>query len=154
LCLVRWLDILCPFSKKITLAINEKLVPALLDSSTPISKSLTLLIRPYPQPWHGAGTFTAEAVLAFGKSSTLAAVKDQDERSRLWWAFFVKLMQEQERWFDNPVKNKTPENVRDELAGIAGEVFQAENAVKGPASKVVGEIRDLLAVKPSSPNAG
>ena len=84
----------------------------------------------------------------------MAGIKDENERSRLWWAFFVKLMQEQDRWFNGPVKDKTAEGIRDELAGIAGEVLQAENAVKGPASKVVGEIRELISLKQTSPNSG
>lgn len=63
-------------------------------------------------------------------------------------------MQEQEKWFDGPVKLKTPETVRDELATIAGQVLESKNAIKGPASKAVGEIRQLISVKESSPNAG
>lgn len=149
-----YLDLLCPFSKKITLALNERLVPALLDNTSEISKSLTLFIRPYPQPWHPHGSYLIESVLAFGRSSALNGTGNAAERKRVWWAFFVKLMQEQERWFNGPVKDKTAEQVRDELASLAGDVLQAEDAIKGPASKAVGEIRDLIALKPDSPNSG
>jgi hypothetical protein len=131
----------------LTLAINEKLVPTLLDSSSPLSKSVTLLIRPYNQPWHAAGTFPVEAALAFGKSSSGSS-------PAIWWAYWVKLMREQEAWFDNPVKNKTPEQVRDELAKLAGDVLQEQEAIKGPVSKAVGEVRALISVQGSSPNAG
>jgi hypothetical protein len=82
------------------------------------------------------------------------SLKDENKKNEVWWAYFVKLMREQERWFDNPVKERTAESVRDELAGLAVEVLQDAGLVKGPASKVVGELRELIAVKSSSPNAG
>jgi len=49
-----------------------------------------------------------------------------------------------------PAKEKTPNQIRDELAGIAGEVLQSSDSYKGPASKAVGEIRDLIDVKSNS----
>lgn len=147
-----YLDLVCPFSRKITLALATTLIPTLLDPSTPLSQALTLLIRPYPQPWHASGTYTSEAAIAFGKLSYVT--KEKEPNTGLWWKFWVKLMEEQERFFDNPVKSKTPEAVRDELAQLAGEVLEKEGAVKGPASRAVGEVRELVGVKGSSPNAG
>jgi hypothetical protein len=49
-----------------------------------------------------------------------------------------------------PAKEKTPDQIRDELAGIAGEVLQSSESFKGPASKAVGEIRDLIDAKSNS----
>lgn len=61
-------------------------------------------------------------------------------------------MEEQERWFDIPSKSLTSDQIRDQLSVVAGEVLE-KRGVKGPNSKLVGEVRDKLALK-GTPNGG
>lgn len=104
---------------------------------------MSILIRVYPQPWHATSSIVCEAAVGFGLTHP---------DPKLWFAYFLRLMEEQEKWFDRPSADKTPQQIRDELAVVAGEVLE-QQGVKGPTSKLVGEIRDKITFK-GSPNGG
>lgn len=123
--------------------LSQTLVPQLLDSTSSLSKAMSLLIRVYPQPWHATSTLVCEAAVGFGLTHP---------EPKLWFAYFLRLMEEQDKWFDRPSADKTPEQIRNELAVVAGEVLESQGA-KGPASKLVADVRDKITFK-TTPNGG
>ncbi|ETW84097.1 hypothetical protein HETIRDRAFT_439015 [Heterobasidion irregulare TC 32-1] len=127
-----FLDYVCPFSAKLSLAIDSVLKP-LLDAGGKYDGKVKVIIRPQVQPWHASSTFTHEAGLA------IARVAPEN-----FWQFSLLLFKQQEDYFDIPTSTLTPLQIREKLAALAAQVI--------PASKV-GEFNDLLRLK-SSPNGG
>jgi len=128
-----WLDYVCPFSAKIT---KNALVPVVkpLLTTGPLQGKVQLFVRLQVQPWHGSSLFTHEASLAVGKVSPEA-----------WWDYHVLLMQRQDEFFDRPVADLTPTQIREKLVALAGEIPSIKSKLP--------EIQDLLAYK-GSPNGG
>lgn len=56
-------DYVCPFSAKLSLAINSVLLP-LLGPNGKYDGKVKVIFRNHVQPWHAASTFTHEASLA------------------------------------------------------------------------------------------
>ncbi len=126
-------------------SITAHLLPLVTTGS--LAGQLSILIRPYVQPWHVTSTLTNEATLAVGAA-----------HPTLFWAYWCALMEAQAAYFNQPAEDLCPREVRDRLAQLAGEVVsqaQERGEVKnvGPLSKVVGEVRDRMALK-TTPNAG
>ncbi len=60
-------------------------------------------------------------------------------------------MRNQEKYFAIPIKDTTSEQVRDQMAILAGQVAESEKW--GPSSKAAEQVRELLTLK-GSDNAG
>ncbi|KIJ69748.1 hypothetical protein HYDPIDRAFT_78645 [Hydnomerulius pinastri MD-312] len=127
-----FLDYVCPFSAKMSLAINDVLKP-LIDEGGKYYGKVKVIMRLQVQPWHGASTFTHEAGLA------VARVSPEN-----FWSFSLALFKKQGDFFDIPVSTMTPLQIREKLAELAAGVI--------PESKV-GEFKELLKLK-STPNGG
>ncbi|KAF9075071.1 hypothetical protein BDP27DRAFT_1315463 [Rhodocollybia butyracea] len=127
-----FLDYVCPYSAKMSLAINSVLVPLLAEGGKYGGK-VKVIFRPQVQPWHASSTLVHEAGLA------VARVAPQQ-----FWPFALALFKVQGEYFDIPTSNLTPLQVRDKLAKLAESVI---------GSNLSNEFKDLLALK-STPNGG
>ncbi|KAI0797095.1 hypothetical protein C8Q75DRAFT_710326 [Abortiporus biennis] len=126
-----FLDYVCPFSAKLSLAIGSVLVP-LLGPQGKYHGKVKAIFRNQVQPWHASSTWVHEASLAVARTSP-------DK----FWAFSLALFKAQDDFFDIPTSTLTPTQVREKLAKLA------EQATGAPAAKV----QDLLTNK-TSPNGG
>ncbi|KAJ6560187.1 hypothetical protein B0H19DRAFT_110523 [Mycena capillaripes] len=129
-----FLDYVCPFSAKLSLAIDSVLVP-LLGPGGKYHGKVKAIFRPQVQPWHGASTFVHEAGLAVARVSPES-----------FWTFSLALFKRQGEYFDIPASTLTPLQIREKLAALAAEV------VPVPAN-AAGSFADLLLLK-STPNGG
>ncbi|THH28422.1 hypothetical protein EUX98_g5767 [Antrodiella citrinella] len=127
-----FLDYVCPFSAKISLAIDSVLKPLFAPGGKYAGK-VKIIFRQQVQPWHGSSTFVHEAGLAVAR---VAPEK--------FWAFSLALFKVQGEYFDIPTSSLTPSQIRDKLANLAGTVIGADKAP---------DVRDLLTNK-TSPNGG
>lgn len=127
-----FLDYVCPFSAKMSLAIDRVLKPLFAPGGKYDGKVKTI-IRLQVQPWHASSTFTHEAALAVARVSP-----------EHFWPFSLVLFKNQGDYFDIPTSTLTPIQIRENLAKLAAEVI--------PSNKV-DEFKDLLKLK-SSPNGG
>ncbi|EGO02389.1 hypothetical protein SERLA73DRAFT_86683 [Serpula lacrymans var. lacrymans S7.3] len=121
-----FLDYVCPYSAKLSLAINNVLKP-LLDAGGKYDGKVKAIIRLQVQPWHASSTFTHEAGLA------VARVSPEN-----FWPFSVLLFKSQTSFFDVPSSTLTPLQIRAQLASLAAQVI--------PPSKI-DEYNGLLAIK-------
>ena len=64
-----YVDYLCPFSSKQLIGIQHQLVPLVFGQDAPWKDQLRIVVRPYPQPWHGTSTLLNEAAIASAKIS-------------------------------------------------------------------------------------
>lgn len=127
-----FLDYVCPFSAKISLAIDSVLKP-LVDVGGLYYGKVKVIMRLQVQPWHATSTYTNEA--------GLAVVRAAPEK---FWAFSLALFKQQTEFFDGPASNMTALQIREKLASIAAQVITEEQ---------VAVFKDLLKVKPT-PNGG
>ncbi|KAK7470201.1 hypothetical protein VKT23_001639 [Stygiomarasmius scandens] len=129
-----FLDYVCPFSAKMSLAIDSVLRP-LLGPGGKYEGKVKVIFRPQVQPWHATSTFVHEAGLA------VARVSPQH-----YWPFSLALFKNQGDYFDQPSLTRTPLEIRGNLAKLAGDVI-------GPDSSLVKDFASLLEHK-GSPNGG
>ncbi|KAJ6532271.1 hypothetical protein DFH09DRAFT_1182564 [Mycena vulgaris] len=127
-----FLDYVCPFSAKLSLAIDSVLVP-LLGPGGKYHGKVKAIFRPQVQPWHASSTLVHEAGLAVARASPES-----------FWPFSLALFKRQGEYFDIPTSTLTPLQIREKLAALAAEVIPAN---------ATGNFADLLLLK-SSPNGG
>ncbi|KAG2054925.1 hypothetical protein BDR06DRAFT_954842 [Suillus hirtellus] len=127
-----FLDYVCPFSAKLSFAIDNVLKP-LVDVGGLYYGKVKVIMRLQVQPWHATSTYTHEAGLA-----VVRAAPEQ------FWTFSLALFKQQGEFFDGPSSNMTPLQIREKLANIAAQVITEEQLVT---------FKDLLKLKPS-PNGG
>ncbi|KAG1766365.1 hypothetical protein EV702DRAFT_1150238 [Suillus placidus] len=127
-----FLDYVCPFSAKLSLAIDSILKP-LVDAGGLYYGKVKVIMRLQVQPWHATSTYTHEA--------GLAVVHAAPEK---FWTFSLALFKQQAEFFDGPSSNMTPLQIREKLASIAAQVITEEQ---------VAMFKDLLKLKPT-PNGG
>jgi protein-disulfide isomerase len=53
-----FLDLVCPFSRKMFKTVHSEVIPSLKDDS------ISFVLQQVPQPWHPQGTYVHEAALA------------------------------------------------------------------------------------------
>ncbi|KAG0698701.1 hypothetical protein DFH29DRAFT_940337 [Suillus ampliporus] len=94
-----FLDYVCPFSAKLSFAIDNILKP-LVDVGGLYYGKVKVIMRLQVQPWHATSTYTHEAGLALFKQQT--------------------------EFFDGPSSTMTPLQIREKLAGIAAQVITKE----------------------------
>ncbi|KAN0126747.1 hypothetical protein V8E52_000387 [Russula decolorans] len=128
-----FLDYVCPFSRKLSVTIDQ-IVKPWIDSGGRYEGKIKIIFRNQVQPWHGASTFTHEAGLA-------AARVSPDK----FWPFSLRLLQRQEEYYDIPASTLTAIQIREKLASL-----YAESGVSGDQIEV---FKDLLRNK-STPNGG
>ncbi|KAH7930623.1 hypothetical protein BV22DRAFT_1028084 [Leucogyrophana mollusca] len=127
-----FLDYVCPFSAKLSLAIDSVLKP-LLDAGGKYDGKVKAIIRLQVQPWHGSSIYTHEAALA------VARVAPEQ-----FWSFSLALFKKQTDFFDIPASTLTPIQIREKLVALAEQVIGPNKA---------GEVKELLTLK-STPNGG
>ncbi|KAG2099316.1 hypothetical protein BD769DRAFT_1511561 [Suillus cothurnatus] len=127
-----FLDYVCPFSAKLSYAIDSTLKP-LVDVGGLYYGKVKVIMRLQVQPWHATSTYTHEA--------GLAVVRAAPEK---FWTFSLALFKQQAEFFDGPSSNMTPLQIREKLASIAAEVI---------AKRQLEMFKDLLKLKPT-PNGG
>ncbi|KAL6309780.1 hypothetical protein BKA93DRAFT_723293 [Sparassis latifolia] len=127
-----FLDYVCPFSAKISLAIDAVLKP-LLSPGGKYAGKVKIIFRPQVQPWHASSTLTHEAGLAAARAAPDA-----------FWAFSLALFKQQGDFFDIPSSTLTPLQIREKLAAIAQQTIGANR---------VDAFKGLLKLK-STPNGG
>ncbi|KAK7053957.1 disulfide bond formation protein D [Favolaschia claudopus] len=129
-----FLDYVCPFSAKLSLAIDNVLVP-LLGPGGRYHGKVKVIFRPQVQPWHSSSTLVHEAGLAVPRVAPES-----------FWPFSLALFKRQGEYFDIPTSTLTPLQIREKLVALAGEVIAVP-------SNAAGRFADLLLLK-SSPNGG
>ncbi|KAJ7222690.1 hypothetical protein C8J57DRAFT_1392091 [Mycena rebaudengoi] len=127
-----FLDYVCPFSAKMSLAIDSVLLP-MLGPQGRFHGKVKIIFRPQVQPWHATSTLTHEAALAVARASPES-----------FWIFSLALFKRQGEYFDIPTSTLTPLEIREKLANLAAEVAPANT---------IEEFKELLKLK-SSPNGG
>ncbi|KAI0732846.1 hypothetical protein C8Q72DRAFT_773723 [Fomitopsis betulina] len=127
-----FLDYVCPFSAKLSLAIDSVLVP-LLGPGGKYDGKVKAIFRPQVQPWHGSSTFVHEAGLAVVRVAPGS-----------FWKFSLALFKHQEEYFDIPTSNLTPTQIRAKLVDLVSQTIGADKAAP---------FKDLLTLK-STPNGG
>ncbi|KAG6331302.1 hypothetical protein ID866_7788 [Astraeus odoratus] len=118
-----FLDYVCPYSAKMSLAIDTVLKPLLQEGGNYEGK-VKIIIRHQVQPWHGTSTFTHEAGLAVARVAPAQ-----------YWQFSRELFEKQGDFFDIPASTLTPLQIREKLAEIAASVIPADK---------VDEFKDML----------
>ncbi|OSD04554.1 hypothetical protein PYCCODRAFT_1433422 [Trametes coccinea BRFM310] len=127
-----FLDYVCPFSAKLALAIDDVLKPLFAPEGKYAGK-VKVIFRNQVQPWHGSSTFVHEAGLA------VARVAPEE-----FWKFSLALFANQREYYDIPVSNLTPTQIREKLAELVADSIGEDK--KAP-------FTDLLTLK-STPNGG
>lgn len=131
-----YLDPLCPFSAKQARSLAANVIP-LLHKGGKYHGHLSLVTRPYPQPFHYFAMFHTEAVLVFGYA-----------HPDLFWSYLTAVFDTQTEYFNVPVSTMTPSACRDKLTEVALSVLEKHGKLgSGPRSKAFGEFRDRLEVK-------
>ncbi|KAH9977680.1 hypothetical protein BGW80DRAFT_1435423 [Lactifluus volemus] len=101
-----FLDYVCPFSRKLSVAVNTIVRPLVEEKGTYEGK-VKIIFRNQVQPWHGTSTFTHEASLAVARVTP-----------EKFWPFSLLLLQRQEEYYDIPSSTLTPVQIRDKLASL------------------------------------
>ncbi|KAI0053717.1 hypothetical protein FA95DRAFT_1530643 [Auriscalpium vulgare] len=127
-----FLDYVCPFSGKLSVALDTVVKP-LVDGGKYDGK-IKVIFRNQVQPWHGSSTFTHEAGLAVARAAP-----------EKFWAFSLLLLKKQGEYYDIPTSSLSPIQIREKLAGLADEA--------GLSQSQVAEFKDLL-INKSTPNGG
>ncbi|KIO12346.1 hypothetical protein M404DRAFT_124552 [Pisolithus tinctorius Marx 270] len=128
-----FLDYVCPFSAKMARTIHTVLKP-LVESGGKYDGKVKIIMRLQVQPWHATSTYTHEAGLA-----VLRVAPGH------FWKFSRVLFDRQEEFFDIPVSNLTPLQIREKLAEVAASVIPADR---------VNDFKELLKNRPGHPNGG
>ncbi|KXN89483.1 Disulfide bond formation protein D [Leucoagaricus sp. SymC.cos] len=124
-----FLDYVCPFSAKLSRAIDNHIKP-LVSQGGKYRGKVKVIFRLQVQPWHASSTLTHEAGLA-----VLRASPDN------FWVFSRLLFDSQDDYFDKATLDLTPRQIRDNLATLASKVIPSE---------AVDKVRDLLTLKGSA----
>ncbi|OBZ70497.1 Disulfide bond formation protein D [Grifola frondosa] len=127
-----FLDYVCPFSAKISLAINSVLLP-LFSPGGKYDGKVKVIFRNQVQPWHASSTLVHEAGLAVARVAPDG-----------FWKFSLALFKHQGDYFDIPSSSLTPVQIREKLAGLVGDTLGADKKAA---------FLDLLTLK-GSPNGG
>ncbi|KAI6042828.1 hypothetical protein EDC04DRAFT_2563650 [Pisolithus marmoratus] len=118
---------------KMCRAIDTVLRP-LVENGGKYDGKVKVIMRPQVQPWHATSTYTHEA--------GLAALRVAPEH---FWQFSRVLFDRQEEFFDIPVSNLTPLEIREKLAEVVASVIPADK---------VNDFKELLKHNPGHPNGG
>ncbi|KAI0080874.1 hypothetical protein K474DRAFT_1695488 [Panus rudis PR-1116 ss-1] len=128
-----FLDYVCPFSAKLSRAIDGVLRP-LLAKGGKYEGKVKVIFRNQVQPWHASSTLVHEAGIAVLRVSP-----------ENFWKFSLALFERQGEFFDIPTSTITPTETRQKLAALASE------AIGNP--KIKDSVLDLLTLK-TTPNGG
>ncbi|KAI0307067.1 hypothetical protein B0F90DRAFT_1622059 [Multifurca ochricompacta] len=128
-----FLDYVCPFSRKLSRAIDN-IVKPLVDIGGKYEGKIKIIFRNQVQPWHGSSTFTHEAGLA------VALVAPEK-----FWSFSLILLNRQDEYYDIPTSTLTPVQIREKLASLFVETGASVNEVNA--------FTELLKLK-GTPNGG
>ncbi|KAH9943187.1 uncharacterized protein BXZ73DRAFT_40210 [Epithele typhae] len=126
-----FLDYVCPFSAKMSIAIENVLRP-LLGENGKYAGKVKVIFRNQVQPWHSSSTLVHEAGLAVARVAPDS-----------FWKFSLALFKNQGEYFDIPTSTMTPVQIREKLATLFAESTGMEAASFG----------DQLVLK-STPNGG
>ena len=118
-----YVDYQCPFSAKILRNFDQDVVPLIIGEGARFKDQVRVVVRPTPQPWHVSSMLTHESALAVARIALDDPQETVDPSRNAFWIYSQALMREQERFFDNAVRSKTPDQVRGELATIAVNVL-------------------------------
>jgi len=132
-----YLDFVCPFSAKIfNNALDQLIKPAVTEPGGryDIYGKVKVILRLHPQPWHGSSTFLHEAALAVLRVAPNA-----------FWDYARVLFKHQEEFYDIPVSNLTPIQIRAKLVALGKEADLDDTQI--------AEVAELLKLK-STPNGG
>ncbi|GAA5827139.1 hypothetical protein JCM11251_001135 [Rhodosporidiobolus azoricus] len=123
-----FLDLVCPFSKKQWAGVREHILP-LLERDQVLQKHLQIIIRQVPQPWHASSTLVHEAALGVSQSLVDGGASFQDDKVGVAFrAFWDKLIDHQEDFYDEPTSKESPNEARERLAKIAATVEGVDKA--------------------------
>jgi len=121
-----FLDYVCPFSGKLSRAIDNHIKP-LITHGGKYDGKVKVIFRLQVQPWHSASTLTHEAGLAVLRVSP-----------ENFWSFSRQLFDNQEHYYDIPTLDLTPRQIRSKLADLVAKVIPP---------KAVEQFQDLLTPK-------
>ncbi|OJA17710.1 hypothetical protein AZE42_07450 [Rhizopogon vesiculosus] len=127
-----FLDYVCPFSAKLSFAIDDVLKP-LVDVGGQYYGKVKVIMRLQVQPWHATSTYTHEAGLAVARAAP-----------EKFWPFSIALFKQQDEFFDIPSSTMTPLQIREKLGNIAAQLITKEQVIT---------FKELLTLKPT-PNGG
>jgi hypothetical protein len=119
-----FIDLCCPFSKKIFVRLSE--VHKWSETKYPGAFSINFLLT--PQPWHPQSPILTESVLAVQK------VNDNDTVAL---SYINKLFDQIEDFYDDSAYSKSRVELHQELASVAAEFVDRETFLKILAYKVV-----------------
>ncbi|CCU98349.1 unnamed protein product [Malassezia sympodialis ATCC 42132] len=116
----------CPFSAKQLLNFDRDAVPLLIGDEAPFAGQVRVVVRPVPQPWHASSTYLHETALAVARLAPSERAALAHPTTNPFWVFSQALMRESERWYESPVRGKSGDQVRAELAALAVHVLSDE----------------------------
>eukprot|EP00929_Paragymnodinium_shiwhaense_P115142 TRINITY_DN83815_c0_g1_i1.p1 TRINITY_DN83815_c0_g1~~TRINITY_DN83815_c0_g1_i1.p1 ORF type:complete len:265 (+),score=63.68 TRINITY_DN83815_c0_g1_i1:69-863(+) len=99
-----FLDLCCPYSKKMFLTITKEVAAKATD--------VDFVFMPVPQPWHPQSTLMHEAALAVREIAG----------PQKFWEYCDAVFAKQESFFDDAVVDKTRGQIYADLAAIAGSI--------------------------------
>ncbi|KAM0755399.1 hypothetical protein T439DRAFT_320091 [Meredithblackwellia eburnea MCA 4105] len=125
-----YLDLICPFSKKQLAGVRNWILP-LLEKNEDLKGNLQIILRQTPQPWHASSTLVHEAVLGVSKVAAEKVgegVKSYSDTGVIatTQAFFFKLIDGQQAFYDEPTSQESPNATRERLADLAAEFVDRE----------------------------
>ncbi|WFD21959.1 hypothetical protein MEQU1_000619 [Malassezia equina] len=129
-----YVDYLCPFSAKQLLNFDRDAVPLLIGDEAPFTGQVRVVVRPVPQPWHASSTYLHETALAIARLAPSDRTLLANPSTNPFWQFSQVLMRESERWYEAPVRGKSGDQVRAELATLAVQVLSDEPRKAGKPS--------------------
>ncbi|WFD25688.1 hypothetical protein MNAN1_000652 [Malassezia nana] len=115
-----------PFSAKQLCHFDRDAVPLLMGDGAPYAGQVRVIVRPVPQPWHASSTYLHEAALAVARLAPTDPAVLADPKTNPFWVFSQALMQECSNWYEAPVRGKSGDEVRAELASLAVRVLGDE----------------------------
>lgn len=124
-----FVDLCCPFSKKIMVRLNE--VHRWSEGKYPGAFSINYLLT--PQPWHPQSTILSESVIAVQK------VNDNDAVAL---SYIDKLLEQVENFYDDATYTKSRDQLYKELAEIAKDFVDKDAFLQQLAYKSVHESRN------------
>ncbi|WFD17911.1 hypothetical protein MCAP1_000122 [Malassezia caprae] len=118
------------------LAIGAPDAPHTLELYAPFADQVRVVVRPVPQPWHASSTYLHETALAIARLAPSDRAALASPATNPFWVFSQALMRESERWYEAPVRGKSGDQVRAELATLAVHVLSDEPRKAGAPSLV------------------
>lgn len=113
-----YVDYLCPFSSKQLIGVHRHLLPLVFGDEAPYKGQVRIVVRPYPQPWHGTSTLLNEAAIASAKIARKEQEMIAEPKTNSFWIFSQSLMAKQEAYFDGPSRNRNPDQIRADLVSL------------------------------------